>query len=63
MRINGRRITDTDMDDIARFMDDDIREKIHIEMAPCSHEKFITAYLKEDPYFEEFLKEQFGFER
>ena len=51
------------MNDIARFMDDDIREKVHMEMAPCSHEEFITAYLKEDPDFEGFLKEQFGFER
>lgn len=63
MKVNGRCITNVDMDDIARFMDDDIREMVHMDLAPCSHEEFIIAYLKEDPGFEEFLKDQFMFER
>lgn len=28
------------------LMDDDIREELHREMAPCSEEEFLTAYCK-----------------
>ncbi len=29
------------------LMDDDIRERIHSELAPCSDEKFLEAYMTE----------------
>ncbi len=28
------------------LMDDDIREELHREMAPCSEEEFLVAYCK-----------------
>ena len=36
-----------------QFMDDEIREKLHREIAPCTKQKFFTAY-------EEAHKERFG---
>lgn len=38
------------------LMDDELREKVHNDLAPCSDEVFITAYmfLHEEKYGEEF---------
>ena len=41
MTIHGRKITDADMHDISGYMDDEIREAIHAQLAPCSNEEFI----------------------
>lgn len=32
------------MNNIASYMDDDLREQTHFEVAPCSNEVFITEY-------------------
>ena len=40
---------------IANIMDDDIREQVHAELAPCSEEKFLSRYLELDPNFESVL--------
>ena len=61
MTIFERKITKNDMDNIASYMDDEIREELHNEIAPCSHEEFISAYIKRDPSFEEFLEQEFNF--
>lgn len=29
------------------LMDDDIRERLHMELAPCSEQEFFTAYCNE----------------
>ena len=29
------------------IMDDDIREKLHMELAPCTEQEFFVAYAKE----------------
>lgn len=58
----GRAITQQDMDDIARFMNDDIREELHRELAPCSPDEFIRAYLQRDPDFVNVLEETFRWE-
>lgn len=34
-------------DAIVEVMDDEIREKVHRDLAPCSREEFLEAYLKE----------------
>lgn len=34
-----------DMDVISSYMDDEIREDLHTEMAPCSGQEFVNAYL------------------
>ena len=63
MTVYGRPITQKDMDIIGTYMDDDIRETVHAELAPCSPEEFISRYLELDPDFEELLKTEFSFER
>ena len=35
-----------DWEVIASYMDDEIREKLHFDLAPCSNEEFLQEYLK-----------------
>lgn len=41
--IQERRLWDA----IVEMMDDDIRERVHNKLAPCSEVKFLEEYLKE----------------
>lgn len=50
------------MDTIASYMDDEIRERVHFELAPCEPEEFLTRYLELAPDFEELLNSEFGIE-
>ena len=61
MTIYGREINDEDMANIATYMDDEIREDLHSDLAPCSHELFLRAYLQKDPDFLDFLEREFDF--
>lgn len=63
MTIFNRPITDDDMFNIASYMDDEIREDLHSQLAPCSPETFISAYLEKDPDFEDLLTAEFDFRR
>lgn len=47
------------MDVIASYMDDDIRETVHYELAPCTPEEFLIRYLDQDPEFEKLLWSEF----
>jgi hypothetical protein len=38
-------------DALVNLMDDTIREQLHSEIAPCSNQEFINAYVKEDQDF------------
>lgn len=60
MTVYGRKITQNDMDAIAIHMDDEIREQVHFQLAPCTPDEFLAAYLEKDPDFEEILKSEFG---
>lgn len=40
---NGTRI---DFDIAVQLMDDDLREQLHMELAPCSEQEFFEAYAK-----------------
>lgn len=42
---------------IVPFMDDDIREEVHADLAPCGSEKFLIEYCvrHEAKYGEEFV--------
>ena len=53
-------LTQEDLDVIATYMNDDIRENLHFDMAPCTPETFLKAYVKEDPDFEELLESEFS---
>lgn len=47
---------------IVSYMDDDIREDVHLDMAPCSNEEFLREYLRRDPGFAEILRTEFNME-
>ena len=42
---------------IVNMMDDEIREQVHMELAPCTDEEFLKRYLELDPEFERVLNE------
>jgi hypothetical protein len=46
IKINGGLY---DWDTIVSYMDDDIREQIHGELAPCTEEAFWARYVELDP--------------
>lgn len=47
---------------IASYMDDEIREEVHAEAAPCSNRYFLESYLEKDSNFEYLLAEEFDIE-
>lgn len=49
------------MDVIASYMDDEIRENLHGELAPCEPEEFLRRYLELDEGFTAIL-DDFGIE-
>lgn len=50
------------MNTIASYMDDETRETVHHELAPCTHEEFLKRYLELDPNFTELLSIEFDIE-
>lgn len=54
-------ISDNMMMELASYMDDEYREIVHFDFAPCSNEKFIEEYCKRDENFWQILRE-FGIE-
>ena len=50
------------MDTISSYMDDDIREDVYADLAPCTAEEFLTRYLELDPEFAELLRIEFDIE-
>lgn len=61
MTIFDRAISQKDMDVIGSYMDDEIRETVHGELAPCSPEEFLIRYLELDPEFLDLLITEFNF--
>lgn len=66
MMIHGHAITEADLAKIADYMDDDLREDLHAQLAPCTAEEFLSVYISrakdEDPGFLEILENEFRFE-
>lgn len=62
------RIDDKMMNAIVSYMNDDVREKTHFAMAPCSNEAFLIGYLAReiDGYkadeFADLLRNEFNIE-
>ncbi len=50
------------LDNIATYMNDDIREDLAFKLAPCTPEMFLSEYVKQDPDFEDLLRTEFGIE-
>lgn len=42
------KLTKNLMSTIAVYMEDEIREKVHFELAPCEPEEFLRRYLEGD---------------
>lgn len=43
---------------IVGYMDDDIREKLHFELAPCSNETFLERCLEIVPSYQNLIKNE-----
>lgn len=56
------KLTKNLMSTIAVYMEDEIREKVHFELAPCEPEEFLRRYLELNPEFEGVLKTEFSIE-
>lgn len=56
------KLDQNQMDVIASYMNDEIREDLHFKLAPCEPEEFLVAYVESDPDFEDLLKNEFGIE-
>ena len=48
-------LSQASIDAIAIVMDDEIREALHSELAPCHPGEFLTAYLMRDPSLADVL--------
>lgn len=53
------KVTQKEMDVIATYMDDDLREQICSELAPCEPGEFLTRYCELVPEFGNLLKDEF----
>ena len=42
-----------DYEVIESYMDDEIRERLHSELAPCTEQEFFDRYIEEDTEFME----------
>lgn len=45
---------------IASYMDDETRERVHFELAPCTNVEFLRRYLELDPDFTDLLQGEFS---
>lgn len=43
------------------YMDGEIREQVHKELAPCTPAEFLKRYYELDPTFESFVESEMGF--
>ena len=55
-------ITNELMNSIATYMNDEIREDVHADFAPCTNEKFLVEYVNRDPEFSDLLWSEFSIE-
>lgn len=55
-------LTQEDLDVIATYMNDDIRERVHNNMAYDTPEEFLREYVEIDSDFEYLLKCEFSIE-
>lgn len=44
---------------IVNLMNDEIRERVAFELAPCTEEEFLKRYLEIDPDFQNVLDTEF----
>ena len=61
-RMKIREVNQVSLDEIAGYMNDEIREQVHAELAPCTPEEFLTRYLQLDCEFIKLLLSEFNIE-
>ena len=61
-RMKIREVNQVSLDEIAVYMNDDIREQVHAELAPCTPKNFLTRYLQLDCKFINLLLSEFNIE-
>lgn len=61
-RMKIREVNQVRLDEIAGYMNDEIREQVHAELAPCTPEEFLTRYLQLDCEFINLLVCEFNIE-
>ena len=47
-------------DAITSYMNDDLREQVHAELAPCSPKDFLARYMELDTDFQDLLDDEFS---
>lgn len=55
-----RKITDAELGILSTYMNDEIRESVHFDMAPCTANEFLEEYLKRDENFIEIVTDVIG---
>lgn len=55
-------VTQRELDIIAEYMDDCLREHIEFHFSPCTPEKFLREYIRREPSFEDVLRNEFSVE-
>lgn len=55
-------LTQEELDVIATYMNDDIREDVSFDLDSCTPEEFLKEYVNRDEDFEELLKSEFSIE-
>lgn len=45
---------------LVEYMDDEIRERVHAELSPCTEAEFLRLYLELDPGFRATLEQEFS---
>lgn len=61
-RMKIREVNQVRLDEIAGYMNDEIREQVHAELAPCTPEEFLTRYLQLDCELIKLLLFEFNIE-
>lgn len=61
-RMKIREVNQVSLDEIAGYMNDEIREQVHAELAPCTPDEFLTRYLQLDCEFINVLLSEFNIE-
>ena len=54
------KITKSKFETIASYMNDEIREQVHAELAPCTETEFLERYLELDEEFYNLLNSEFN---
>jgi FixJ family two-component response regulator len=55
-------LTQEELDVIATYMNDDIREDVAFDLDSCTPEEFLKEYVSRDDDFEELLRTEFSIE-